>query len=189
MQLSNGAIKHTAQPALMHTTMVDELEGVDLETFDLSAFVVPMVKKETPENLAAKDAKTKAVEKFLNESSYLYKAGERYEVEVVQRGHRALYELLASIYDLALRIEENEYKDKILEAVRKELKDNHNITMKASSTPIAVMVKYVVRADKVTASRYNKVLSVALQENLTAAELADYITRRGGVSQIQGLDP
>jgi len=188
MQLSNGAIKHTAQPAMMPTTMVDDMEGVDLETFDLSAFVVPMVKKETPEKQAAKDAKTKAVEKFLNESSELYKAGERYEVEVVQRGHRALYELLASIYDLALRIEENEYKDKILEAVRKELKDNHNITMKASSTPIAVMVKYVVRADKVTASRYNKVLSVALQENLTPAELPDYITRRGGVSQIQDIE-
>ena len=40
MQLSNGAIKTSAPaPALMSQLPVDELEGVDLETFDLSAFV------------------------------------------------------------------------------------------------------------------------------------------------------
>jgi hypothetical protein len=188
MQLSNGAIKHTAQPAMMPATLVDEPEGVDLETFDLSAFVVPVPKKDNPEKQAAKDATSKAVEAFLSESSNLFEQGERYQVEVVERGHRALYELLASIYDLSIRIDENEHKDKILEAIRKELKDNHSITLKASSTPIAVLVKYVVRVDKATASRYTKVLNVALQEKLTPAELPEYITRRGGVSQIQDVE-
>jgi len=189
MQLSNGAIKHTAQPAAMPaTTVVEEAQSLDLETFDLSAFVVPMANKDKGNKLSVKDAKTREIEKFLSESSNLLKLGETYEVEVVERGHRALYELLASIYDLALRIDENEYKDKILEAIRKELKDNNGISLKANSTAIAVMVKYVVRSDKVTASRYTKVLMVAQQENLLSADLPDYITRRGGVSQIQDIE-
>jgi hypothetical protein len=162
------------------TTVVEEAQSLDLETFDLSAFVVPMANKDKGNKLSVKDAKTREIEKFLSESSNLLKLGETYEVEVVERGHRALYELLASIYDLALRIDENEYKDKILEAIRKELKDNNGISLKANSTAIAVMVKYVVRSDKVTASRYTKVLTVAQQENLLSADLPDYITRRGG---------
>jgi hypothetical protein len=40
MQLTNGAITKSAPPPpLVSQLPVDELEGVDLETFDLSAFV------------------------------------------------------------------------------------------------------------------------------------------------------
>ena len=43
MQLSNGAIKvKTASAAALATKVEEnEFEGVDLETFDLSAFVAP----------------------------------------------------------------------------------------------------------------------------------------------------
>ena len=40
MQLTNGAIKTSAPPPpLLNQLATQELEGVDLETFDLSAFV------------------------------------------------------------------------------------------------------------------------------------------------------
>jgi hypothetical protein len=40
MQLTNGALKKSATPPPIASQLpVDELEGVDLETFDLSAFV------------------------------------------------------------------------------------------------------------------------------------------------------
>jgi hypothetical protein len=171
----------------MASTELAEYEDVDLDTFDLSAFVIPSATKDKGK-LAVQDAKTREVEKFMAESSQLFQLGERYEVEVVERGHKALYDLLSSIYSLAQRIEENPLKEKILEAMRKELKDKHEITVKTNSTPITVMVKYVVRTDKVTASRYTKVLSVAHQENIAPSDLPDYITRRGGVSQIQDIE-
>jgi hypothetical protein len=50
------------------------------------------------------------------------------------------------------------------------------------------MVKYMVRTDKTTASRYLKVLTVAQKENLAATDLPAYIARRGGVSQIQDVE-
>ena len=186
MQLTNGAIKSSAPaPALMSQLPVDELEGVDLETFDLSAFVSTGITKDKSSD---KSVLTPEVQNFIKESEELFKLGEKFEVEVVERGHQALYELLASIYSLALRIEESPQKDKIVEAIRTELKEKHEIKIQANSTPIAAMVRYVVRADKVNATRYSKVLTVAREENLSVVDLPAYITRRGGVSQAQDVE-
>ena len=185
MQLTNGALKKIATPPPIASQLpVDELEGVDLETFDLSAFVATGKTKD--KNALAVVAPE--VMNFVKESEELFKLGEKFELEVVQRGHQSLYELLASIYGLALRIEENAQKDKILEAIRKDMKDNHQIIVKSNSTPINVMVKYVIRTDSSAASRYVKVLNVARQESVSVVDLPAYITRRGGVSQAQEIE-
>jgi len=185
MQLTNGAIKTSAPPpALMSQLATQELEGVDLETFDLSAFV--STGKTKDKNAVAVLAPE--VMNFVKESEELFKLGEKFELEVVQRGHQSLYELLASIYGLALRIEESPQKDKILDAIRKDMKDNHDISVKANSTPINVMVKYVIRTDKPAATRYAKVLDVARKENVSVVDLPSYITRRGGVAQAQEVE-
>ena len=185
MQLTNGALKKSATPPpIVSQLPVDELEGVDLETFDLSAFV--STGKTKDKNAVAVLAPE--VMNFVKESEELFKLGEKFELEVVQRGHQSLYELLASIYGLALRIEESPQKDKILDAIRKDMKDNHEIIVKANSTPINVMVKYVIRTDKPAATRYAKVLTVARQENVSVVDLPPYITRRGGVAQAQEVE-
>ena len=185
MQLTNGALKKSATPPPISSQLpVDELEGVDLETFDLSAFV--STGKTKDKNAVAVLAPE--VMNFVKESEELFKLGEKFELEVVQRGHQSLYELLASIYGLALRIEESPQKDKILDAIRKDMKDNHEIIVKANSTPINVMVKYVIRTDKPAATRYAKVLTVARQENVSVVDLPPYITRRGGVAQAQEVE-
>ena len=185
MQLTNGALTKSATPPPIASQLpVDELEGVDLETFDLSAFVVTgMTKDKNAVTVLAPE-----VMNFVKESEELFKLGEKFELEVVQRGHQSLYELLASIYGLALRIEESPQMDKIVEAIRKDLKDNHEINVKSNTTPINVMVKYVIRADSSAASRYVKVLNVARQESVSVVDLPAYITRRGGVSQAQELE-
>jgi hypothetical protein len=172
----------------MNPSVVDEYEGVDLETFDLSAFVMPVQSAANIAKASTKDVKNAEVEKFMSDCSELLKLSEQYEVDVVERGHKALYDLLASIYDMSLRIEQNQHRDKILEAIRTDLKENRNIIVKANTPATALMVKYVVRSDKPTISRYTKVLSVAQQENLAPADLPAYITRRGGVGQIQEVE-
>lgn len=188
MQLTNGAIKKTSTISMPPNAMVvKEEEGVDeLDTFDLSAFVIPSKQKS---NLAIrpsdKEKKSQEIEKFLAESTELFNLGQQYETEVVARGHKALYELLASIYSLALRIEEHELAEKIVEAIRRDLKEKHDIKLQTNSTPLAAIVRYVVRSDKLVASRYTKVLTVAREENLSPEELPAYITRRGGVTQVQ----
>jgi len=189
MQLSNGAIKVKTTSAAALATKVEEneFEGVDLETFDLSAFVAPKPGAIAVRG-AGKEIKNPEVEKFLTESANLLALGEKYEIDVVERGHQALYELLASIYGLSLRIEQHEQRDKILDAIRSELKETRQLIIKSGTPAINTMVKYVVRSDKPTISRYTKVLTVAREENLAATDLPAYITRRGGVGQIQEVE-
>ncbi|MDF9787820.1 hypothetical protein [Polynucleobacter sphagniphilus] len=189
MQLTNGALKkHLANQAVAlgeKGNVVFESEA-DYEELDLSAFMAPVVSKKDgqlrPSDSAAKITEA---EKFLGESESLYQLGVKYETEVVARGHKALYELLASIYSLALRIEDNLAKEQILELMRKNLKEKFDIKINKNASPISAIVRYVVRTDKMSASRYSKALEVARQENLSAEELPAYIARRGGVSQIQ----
>lgn len=189
MQLSNGAIKvKTASAAALATKVEEnEFEGVDLEKFDLSAFVAPKPGAIAVRG-AGKEIKNPEVEKFLTESANLLALGDKYEVEVVERGHKALYELLASIYGLALRIEQHEQREKILDAIRSELKETRQISIKSGTSAINTMVRYVVRSDNRVISRYTKVLNVAREENLDPTDLAAYITRRGGVGQIQEVE-
>ena len=167
--------------------MVKDRE-VDLETFDLSEFVFAKGNKEGDIRPSTKNTKQLEVDKFLAEGADLFKLGEKYETEIVARGHQALYELLASIYNLALRIENSDQADKITEAIRKNLKDFHDIKVQKNSSPMATLVRYVIRADKLAASRYGKVLQVARDEDLSAEELPAYIIRRGGIAQIQDTE-
>lgn len=71
MQLTNGAIKSGVKQPPMNLTPVDEFEGVDLDTFDLSAFVMPAQSASNVAKAASKELKNTEVEKFLSESSNL----------------------------------------------------------------------------------------------------------------------
>ena len=71
MQLTNGAIKHGSPQPPMASTELAEYEDVDLDTFDLSAFVIPSATKDKGK-LAVQDAKSREVEKFMAESSQLF---------------------------------------------------------------------------------------------------------------------
>ena len=192
MQMSNGAIRHGSTPQLPNggnlPALTKSAPEIDLDSFDLGDFVVATNKSTKTVRTTVKTKEQVEVEKFMKESSELFELGIKYETEVVQRGHQALYELLASIYNLALRIEENEQAAKIVAAIRKDLKDNHDIKLQTNVTPMAAVVRFVVRQDKVASSRYAKVLEIARQENLPAEELPAYISRRGGVTQIQDTE-
>ena len=66
MQLSNGAIKVKSSTAAALATKAEnhEIEGVDLETFDLSAFVAPSPSAVAVRG-AGKEIRIPEVEKFL----------------------------------------------------------------------------------------------------------------------------
>lgn len=191
MQLTNGALKEALRNpgialGVKGKVITEDPTDEELEDLDLSAFMVPALSSKNSQiKPSDKTKKEEEAGRFLKESEDLSQLSVKYEQEVVARGHQSLYELLASIYSLALRIEESTAKEQILELMRKNLKEKHEIKVSSNANPITTLVRYVVRADKMTASRYVKVLQIAKEENLSAQELPAYIGRRGGVSQIQ----
>ena len=134
-----------------------------------------------------KKVQDKEVVDALKAGDALSVKNELYHKEYVVRGNQALYELLAEIYALALKINMSVSKANILDAMRKKLKDR-DIKTQFNTPAMTTVVKYVVGADRATASNYSRVLSVAMEENLAPNELAAYISRRGGISQIHGLE-
>lgn len=134
-----------------------------------------------------KKVQDKEVVDALKAGDALSVKNELYHKEYVVRGNQALYELLADIYALALKINMSVSKANILDAMRKKLKDR-DIKTQFNTPAMTTVVKYVVGADRATASNYSRVLSVAMEENLAANELAAYISRRGGIGQIHGLE-
>ncbi len=191
MQMTNGAIRspNNVFPSSTKTNFKEAVPELDLDTFDLSAFVMPKPGSTAQKGTkAVAEIKQEVIQQFLAESDALFNMGQKYETEVVARGHQSLYELLASIYSLALRIENHDESKKIVSAIRKHLKDAFKISIQANSTPLAAVVRFVVRGDKVTASRYTKVLDIARKENLQPEDLPAYIKRRGGVTQIQDTE-
>jgi len=130
-----------------------------------------------------KNKQDSEVEAVMKAGEQLSKKHKQYHNDYIVRGNQALYELLAEIYALALKINMSAAKENILAAMRDALKER-NIKTQANTPPLTTVIKFVVGADRQTASNYNRVLNVAFDENLAATELAAYISRRGGIGQI-----
>lgn len=156
---------------------------IGMQAFNANFFVVgEEQRKSKPSD---KDKKAAAVNKVVDEGTELGKLHERYNEEYIVRGNKALYDVLASIYAYALRINESALKEQIIERLRKELKEQFAIKTTVNTHWLTTVVKFIVRTDRQTASNYSRVLQVAFDEDLAADELAAYIERRGGVAQIR----
>ena len=122
------------------------------------------------------------------EINQLTELGAKYEQEFIVRGHQALYELLASIYSLALRIDADQNAVSIREDIRKQLKETLDIKVQAKANAMQMLVKFIIRTDKMSASRYAKVLDVAYQDGVPPADFPAYVARRGGIANIQDTE-
>jgi hypothetical protein len=123
------------------------------------------------------------VNQVLTACDLLAEKNKKYHEDYVVRGTQALYGLLADIYAMGMKINLSYSKDNILDAMRKKL--SHRGIRTHFNTPLmTTVIKYVVGAERQTAANYSRVLTIAMNENLAASELADYISRRGGISQI-----
>jgi len=71
--------------------------------------------------------------------------------------------------------------------MRDDLKDR-DIKTQSNTPAMTILIKYVVGADRQTAANYSRVLTIAMQDKVPVEELAEYISRRGGISQIHDIE-
>ena len=128
--------------------------------------------------------KQQVVEKILQEGVALAKQHESYKTDFVARGNKALYDMLTNIYAYALRVDASPLKEQIIEGMRSELKDKHEIKTTSNTPWMTTVVKMVVRTDRQTASNYSRALRVAFESDVGVDELAGYIERRGGITKV-----
>lgn len=139
---------------------------------------------DVPAKQNAKERKQTEVESLLAKGAELAAQHETYKQDIVVRGNKALYELLASVYEFANTVENCAQKDKVVKAMRSELKAQQIKT--STNTPfMTVIVKYIVKAiDRQTAFNYSRVLRVAKAEGVEAKDLASFVANAGGVTKV-----
>ena len=106
-----------------------------------------------------------------------------YVDQFVTRGRQELYSVLASIYGVCLAVEQSGHRDAIAEQMRKLLRENYAIKTSKKTAVIAVVIRYITRAATKTVSVYKRVLSSAMENGVSEADLAAYITANGGVDK------
>ncbi len=131
-----------------------------------------------------KSANDVQVEIILGQGQNLTKMNDQYVETYVVRGTKELYALLGAIYSYALQINESPLRDHVLQRMREQLEEVHEIKTQANTPWMTTVLRFIIPTDRQTAYNYSKVLQVALEENLAAAELPNYIKERGGITKI-----
>jgi hypothetical protein len=192
IKFSEKELKNKAAITLPENATVkiyDAAIDVSENTLDIGELLnvetrLPGEKKSQPASQLSNIAE---VNKIMAVGDQLVSMNKKYKEEYLVRGNQALYEMLSGIYDLALHIEKSDYKEKVLSIMRKTLKDN-DIKTQSNTPTMTTLIKYVVRSDRQTAANYSRVLSVAMDDGVPPKELAEYISRRGGISLIHEIE-
>lgn len=104
--------------------------------------------------------------------------------QYIVTGRRKLYELLSKIMELAEQFEASPDKEDLFFNLRYKLKEA-NIKAQENTSDVALLVKYITRADRKTAHVYTKAIETAMACHFKAAELPDLIKSKGGIEKLR----
>jgi hypothetical protein len=109
----------------------------------------------------------------------------QYETQFVHRAHEELYSLLAKIMEYVQGVLNRTDCEAAISAVRKQLKDEHNIKTTSKTGNIGVLLRLVLLdAHKKTLFTYKRTIQLAIDAGIQAADLADFIKRSNGIDQL-----
>lgn len=166
---------------IKHNISIDE-EVDDVPIVQLESLLQP--KFDEKFLVQSKTSLSSTSQLLLDRAEGLYKAHSQYEQDFIIKGRDVSYKLLEDMHGLATQIKASPDADAILKMMRDFLKEKYDIKLNKSSTAMGTLVRYVIRADKLTASRYGKVLEVAQEEGIKPENFIAFIKDRGGISKI-----
>lgn len=134
-------------------------------------------------------AKKANVEKYsavINESNAIHEQYKQYVDTYVHRANKELYAMLAEILRYAERVLERTDKDAVILAMRKKLKATYSISTTTKTGDLGVLLRIVLRsAHRKTIFVYKQVLQLALDNNISADGLAEFIAKHEGIEKLR----
>lgn len=167
-------------------TMVSNKDAANDNNFN-DLFEIGATTKVIPMPTGRKSKREIEVEDTVKHCDLLAEKHRKYNDDYIVRGNKALYDLLADLHKTALTLDKSDYKHEIHAKMRSILKDR-DIKVQTNTPDLTLLVKYVVGSDRKRATNYSRILKIALTEGLKPEELADYISRRGGIGQIHDTE-
>jgi hypothetical protein len=107
---------------------------------------------------------------------------EKFETETLARSNKELYGILADVYRLFMQA----VSKKCLKETAKSMRDNlkkRGIRVQNNTNALTVFVRYVFNNDRKRAYNYASTLQAALQANVEADGLAEFIESKNGVEE------
>jgi hypothetical protein len=133
-------------------------------------------------------AKRANVEKYadvINYGNALHTDYKAYEELYVHRAHDELYALLEKIYAYVKSVLKRADCEAVIAAVRKQLKDELGIKTTAKTGDVGVLLRLILKsAHKKTLFTYKRILQLAIDANIEANELANFIKRNNGIDKL-----
>lgn len=109
---------------------------------------------------------------------------EAFNAKYVIGGRKALYSLLGKIAGLMEQFDLSVDKAELIKTMRKNLQEQYGIKTQENTSDIAVLVRYITRADRKTAYLYAKAIEIARSNQIAPAQLAGYLEKGGGIERI-----
>jgi hypothetical protein len=128
-----------------------------------------------------KGSKTHLVNKIVASADALFNQREEFEQNEYARSNKRLYEILGQVLNMYLKASED--KTVLAETV-KQLKDKlqaKNVRIQGNTLAITLFVRYVFGTGRQSSLNYSRALQAAIQQKISADELAVFIEDCGGV--------
>jgi hypothetical protein len=109
-------------------------------------------------------------------------AREKYETETLARSNKELYGILSDVYKLFMQAVSNECLKDVVKNMRYTLAQR-NIRVQNNTNALTVFVRYVFNNDRKRAYNYASTLQAALQADVDADGLAEFIESKNGVEE------
>ncbi len=110
---------------------------------------------------------------------------ESFHTNYIVSGRIALYELLAKIYALSVKLDGAIDKAEQISIMRSVLADKYQIRTQENTPDLTVLVRYITRSDRRTAHGYARAIESARESGILPNNLVGFIEHHGGIERIR----
>ncbi len=114
-------------------------------------------------------------------------AHERFTAHYVVGGRSALYTLLGEMLNVINCIEASSERNRLIKIIKDRLRDKFGIKTQKNTSDLAVLVRYMTRADRKTVHVYTRVIEAAKKSGIQPGQLPSFIEGAGGIERIRAL--
>lgn len=112
---------------------------------------------------------------------------EQFNANYIVAGRIALYELLAKIYALSIELEDSPDKDEQILALKKCLIEKYGIRTQENTSDLAVLIRYITKADRKTAHVYARAIEAAKSNQIEIDGFVNFIGESGGIEKLRSF--
>lgn len=200
--MENNTVISTATPSDADYESVKELFGAEFVGKRDAALAIEKRKAAKKAERAAKAQKEGKVPRTVKQAAAINKRSvaiayadrilkgadelcverEKYETETLARSNKELYGILSKVYKLFKQaVNDNCLKDAL--KTMKYAMETRGMRIQSNSNALSVFVRYVFNSDRKRAYNYASTLQAALQDDVDADGLAEYIESKNGVEE------